>query len=136
MIKKSTKALAKGTDKGYIKGAIKDTLPSEVVMFKKTLNVTELKRDINDILGELGGEDALQVVHRGKSIKVIITQERYFKLLGLIDRLNAKSIADDELIGNESVATRKQRLKKKLEQSGDGDKQKNDILAERRISSP
>lgn len=105
-------------------------------MFKKTLNVTELKRDINDILGELNGNDALQVVHRGKSIKVIITQERYFKLLGLIDRLSSSPFAQDDLVENVPSATRKQRLNKKLEHDDDAKRQETLILDKRRVDSP
>jgi hypothetical protein len=104
-------------------------------MFKKTLNVTELKREINDLLGDLQGNEALQVVHRGKSIKVVITQERYFKLLGMIDQLSTKSIADDDLV-TDSGASLKQRLRKKLEHSDDGERKESGVLDERRISSP
>jgi hypothetical protein len=104
-------------------------------MFKQTLNVTELKREINDLLGELQGNDALQVVHRGKSIKVIITQERYFKLLGMIDQLSTKSITEDDLVADTAVS-REQRLKRKLERSDDAEKQTSSVLDERRVSSP
>ena len=82
-------------------------------MFKKTLNVTELKREINDLLGDVQGDDALQVVHRGKSIKVIITQERYFRLLGMIDQLSTKSTGEEDLVAD-TVDSRKERLKRNL----------------------
>lgn len=82
-------------------------------MFKKTLNVTELKREINDLLGDVQGDDALQVVHRGKSIKVIITQERYLRLLGMIDQLSTKSAGEEDLVAD-TVDSRKERLKRNL----------------------
>jgi hypothetical protein len=131
----NSKVFEKGTDKEYNKGPIKGPVNSEVTMFKKTLNVTELKREINDLLGDLQGNDALQVVHRGKSIKVIITQERYFKLLGMIDQLSIKAMTEEDLVAD-TVASRKQWLKKKLEHSDDAEKQKSSVLDERRVSSP
>jgi len=118
-----------------IKGPLKSLFFFEVRMFKKTLNITDLKREINDVLGELQGNDALQVVHRGKSIKVIITQERYFKLLGMIDQLSKKAIEEEDLVAD-TASSRKQRLKKKLERSDDAEKQTSSILDERRVSSP
>ena len=66
---------------------------------------------------------------------MIITQERYFKLLGMIDQLSTKSITEDDLVGDTAVS-RKQRLKKKLERSDDAEKQKSSVLDERRVSSP
>ena len=103
-------------------------------MFKKTLNVTELKREINDLLGDVQGDDALQVVHRGKSIKVIITQERYFRLLGMIDQLSTKSTGEEDLVAD-TVDSRKERLKRKLGRGDDAEKQKSRVLDERRVRS-
>ena len=100
-------------------------------MFKKTLNLSELKREINDLLGDLTGDDALQVVHRGKQIKVIITQERYFKLLGQLAQLNAAEHGD--LVDNVPSATRKQKLKTKLEKATDDKPRKDRALDQGRL---
>lgn len=101
-------------------------------MFKKTLTLSELKQSINEELGGLSGNDALQVVHRGKQIKVVITQERYFQLLGQIAQLSASS-QDGELIENETSTTRKQRLRKKLEKPTDGQRKKDRALDQGRL---
>lgn len=57
-------------------------------MFKKTINLTELRTNAVEILGDLkddGENEAIQLVHRGQSIKVIITQERYFRMMEAIE---------------------------------------------------
>lgn len=100
-------------------------------MFKKTLTLSELKQSINEELGELTGDDALQVVHRGKQIKVVITQERYFKLLGQLAQQTATE--HGELVENVASSTRKQKLKKKLEKATDGDRKKDRALDQGRI---
>ncbi len=53
-------------------------------MFKKTVNLSDFKAHAPDILGLLGDNgpnDAIQLIHRASTIKVVITQERYFRLL-------------------------------------------------------
>jgi len=100
-------------------------------MFKKTLNLSQLKREINDLLGDLTGDDALQVVHRGKQIKVIITQEHYFKLLGQLAQRAVVELGD--LAADVPSTTRKQALKQKLEKASDGDRTKISTMDQARI---
>ena len=60
------------------------------MLFKKTINISELKVNALEILGDLGDDgprEAIQLVHRGQSIKVIITQERYFRLIEAFESL-------------------------------------------------
>ena len=62
----------------------------ETMLFKKTINISELKANALEILGDLGDDgprEAIQLVHRGQSIKVIITQERYFRLMEAFESL-------------------------------------------------
>jgi hypothetical protein len=49
-------------------------------MFKKSLNLTQLKPIINGELKELAGGEAIQVMQRDSEVKVIITQEEFFRL--------------------------------------------------------
>jgi len=100
-------------------------------MFKKTLNLSQLKREINDLLGDLTGDDALQVVHRGKQIKVIITQERYFKLLGELAQRTV--VEPSDLTADVPSTIRKQALKQKLEKASDGDRTKINTMDQARI---
>ena len=61
-------------------------------MFKKTINISGLKANALEILGDLGDDgprEAIQLVHRGQTIKVIITQERYFRLMEAFESLRA-----------------------------------------------
>jgi hypothetical protein len=101
------------------------------IMFKKTLNLSQLKREINDLLGDLTGDDALQVVHRGKQIKVIITQERYFKLLGELAQRTV--VEPGDLTADVPSTIRKQALKQKLEKASDGDRTKINTMDQARI---
>ncbi len=89
------------------------------------MTLSELKRDINDLFGELQNDEALQIIHRGKGIKVILTQERFFELLGLIDQLRGDAPAKESLVEDVSSSTRKQRLRKNLEKLGDDENPKN-----------
>jgi len=100
-------------------------------MFKKTLNLSQLKREINDLLGDLTGDDALQVVHRGKQIKVIITQEHYFKLLGQLAQRTVTEPGD--LAADVPSSTRRKALKQKLEKAIDGDRTKINTMDQIRI---
>ena len=59
-------------------------------MFKKTVNLSRFKQqapELLDSLKEEGDSEAIQLVHRGGSIYVVLTQERYLGLLDEIDRL-------------------------------------------------
>jgi len=49
-------------------------------MFKKSLTLTQLKPIINRELKELKDGEAIQVMQRDSEVKVIITQEEYFRL--------------------------------------------------------
>lgn len=100
-------------------------------MFKKTLTLSELKQSINEDLGELTGQEALQVVHRGKQIKVVITQERYFQLLGQLAQFTAAS--ESEMVENQPLVARKRTLKKKLKKATDGSRKKSRDLDQGRI---
>lgn len=67
-------------------------------MFKKTVNLTEFKATAPDVLALLGDNrdnDAVQLLHRGGSVKVIITQERYFRLVEALEALRQQP---DELV--------------------------------------
>lgn len=63
-------------------------------MFKDKINVTTLKA-YNSQLSELKEDEAIQVLHRGSDVKVIITQDRFFELIGVYNRaigLEAKPV--------------------------------------------
>lgn len=50
-------------------------------MLKKTVTLSDLKKNINSEFRNLNGEDVIQILHRGQKLKVILTQEYYVKLL-------------------------------------------------------
>ena len=59
--------------------------PLEVVMFKKTLNFSELKSDPN-LVSEMEDGDVFQVFHRGQDVKVMMTQEYFFTLMARLEK--------------------------------------------------
>jgi hypothetical protein len=54
-------------------------------MFKKTLNFSALKSDPS-ILSEMKDGDVFQIVHRGSEIKVVMTQEYFFRLMEKVEK--------------------------------------------------
>lgn len=54
-------------------------------MFKKTLNLSELKSDF-DSVSEMKDGDVFQVFHRGHDVKVIMTQEYFFNLMARLEK--------------------------------------------------
>ena len=57
----------------------------EVVMFKKTINFSELKSDPN-LVSELKDGDVYQIFHRGQEVKVMMTQEYFFTLMARLEK--------------------------------------------------
>jgi len=50
-------------------------------MFKKQMMMSEFRALLPQTLKELKGEDAIQILHRGECIKVVITQEFFLELI-------------------------------------------------------
>lgn len=51
-----------------------------MAVFKDSITATQLK-NYGEELSQLAGKEAIQVLHRGAEVKVIITQEFFFHLL-------------------------------------------------------
>lgn len=83
-------------------------------MFKNTINATQLKNYGEELSG-LRGEEALQVLHRGSEVKVVITQDYFFKLLTLANLSRkpsqdlAVSATEEEMIEKSLELLRKHR---------------------------
>ena len=60
--------------------------PLEDFMFKKTLNFSELKSDPNSI-AEMKDGEVFQIFHRGQDVKVMMTQEYFFKLMARLEKV-------------------------------------------------
>ena len=56
-------------------------------MFKKTITFSDLKADPSTV-AELEYGEAVQVFHRGQSVKVMITQDYFFNLLEKLESGN------------------------------------------------
>lgn len=57
----------------------------EVIMFKKTINFSELKSDTN-LVSELKDGDVYQIFHRGQEVKIMMTQEHFFNLMARLEK--------------------------------------------------
>lgn len=54
-------------------------------MFKKTLNLSDLKSDPSAV-GELKNDEVVQVFHRGHEVKVMMTQDHFFNLMARLEK--------------------------------------------------
>ncbi len=59
--------------------------PLEVVMFKKTINFSELKSDPT-LVSEMKDGEVFQIFHRGQDVKVMMTQEYFFTLMARLEK--------------------------------------------------
>ena len=73
-------------------------------MFKKSISLNELKVDIQEV-ENLKGNDVIQLHHKGKETKVLITQEYFFYL-------QAKAEASE--IPSKRVVHNKDKIKKEF----------------------
>lgn len=83
-------------------------------MFYKTVTLSNLKNNLS-IIGEVVGTMAMQVLHRGHSVKVVIEQERYFELLAAEASLKNPNARGPEYKPYASVKDRVDKLVKEME---------------------
>jgi prevent-host-death family protein len=84
-------------------------------MFHRTITASELRQNLRENLDLVQGEQVLQITHRGEPIRVLLTQEHYFALLGRISATSPVAGADRETIPRVSAEERKKTLRSRLD---------------------
>jgi|GEM_PF-5171911 len=84
-------------------------------MFKNTVVASKLREQMADFLESVQGNDVLQVLHRGDSIKVMMTQTHYLDLMGRL-AVYEKSIPSKS-VAHPPASKIKSKLNAKLKQS-------------------
>ncbi len=54
-------------------------------LFNKLVDISKLEESFKSIFETITGEGVLQMIHGGKQIKVVITQEHYLSMLAKIE---------------------------------------------------
>jgi hypothetical protein len=83
-------------------------------MFKITVVASKLREEMAHYLGLVKGSDVIQVLHRGDSIKVIMTQQHYLDILSRL-AVYEKSIAAE--VPHQSRSVIKSKLEARLKQA-------------------
>lgn len=84
-------------------------------MFHRTITASELRQNLRENLDLVQGEHVLQITHRGEPIRVLLTQEHYFALLGKISATSPVAGADRETTPRVSAEERKKTLRRRLD---------------------
>jgi hypothetical protein len=85
------------------------------MIFSRTVTASELRHNLRDNLELVKDDQVLQITHRGEPIRVMMTQELYFKLLGQVSALSPVLGSDRELAPRVSAAERKQKLRNRVD---------------------
>jgi antitoxin (DNA-binding transcriptional repressor) of toxin-antitoxin stability system len=81
-------------------------------MFKTTVVASKLREDLAHYLEMVKKNEAVQIIHRGSPIRVLITQEHYLDLLSRLALYEKGS--NEKVAPNFSVKELEERLLKKL----------------------
>jgi hypothetical protein len=82
-------------------------------MIKVTVTASKFREQLAHYLGMVTGKNAVQIVHRGEVIRLLITQEHY---LDLLSRLAIHETDEKvKLVPHESAVVMQKRLVKKLQ---------------------
>jgi prevent-host-death family protein len=84
-------------------------------MFQRTITASDLRQNLRENLDLVQGTEVLQITHRGEPIRVLLTQEHYFALLGRISATSPVSGADRETTPRVSAEERKKTLRRRLD---------------------
>ncbi len=88
-------------------------------MFKATVVASKLREKMAYYFDLAKGKEAVQILHRGGDIKVLITQEHYLDLLSRLALYEKNENA--ELVSSPSTQDLEQKLLKKLRQLDEDD---------------
>lgn len=88
-------------------------------MFKATVVASKLREDLAHYLDMVKKDEAVQILHRGSPVRVLITQDHYLDLLSRL-ALYEKS-ANEKVSPSVSVKELEERLLKKLKALDEGD---------------
>jgi len=92
-------------------------------MFKATVVASKLREDLAHYLDLVKKTEAVQILHRGSPVRVLITQDHYLDLLSRL-ALYEKS-QNEKMVPSFSVNELEQRLLKKLK-AAEGDETDHD----------
>jgi|SRR5687767_11248889 len=84
-------------------------------MFKATVVASKLREDLAHYLDMVKKSEAVQILHRGSPVRVLITQDHYLDLLSRL-ALYEKS-QNEKTVSSPSVKELEERLLKKLKES-------------------
>jgi prevent-host-death family protein len=84
-------------------------------MFHSTITASDLRQNLRENLDLVQGEQVLQITHRGEPIRVLLTQEHYFALLGRLSVTSPVAGADRETTPRVSAEDRKKSLRSRLD---------------------
>jgi antitoxin (DNA-binding transcriptional repressor) of toxin-antitoxin stability system len=84
-------------------------------MFQRTITASDLRQNLRENLDLVQGNEVLQITHRGEPIRVLLTQEHYFALLGRISATSPVAGADRETTPRVSAEERKKTLRRRLD---------------------
>jgi prevent-host-death family protein len=84
-------------------------------MFHRTITASDLRQNLREHLDLVQGEKVLQITHRGEPIRVLLTQEHYFALLGRISATSPVAGVDRETTPRVSAEERKKTLRRRLD---------------------
>jgi antitoxin (DNA-binding transcriptional repressor) of toxin-antitoxin stability system len=84
-------------------------------MFQRTITASDLRQNLRENLDLVQGDSVLQITHRGEPIRVLLTQEHYFALLGKISATSPVAGSDREITPRVSAEERKKTLRSRLD---------------------
>lgn len=93
-------------------------------MFERTITATELRQNLRENLALVKGDAVLQVTHRGEPIRVVLTQEHYFALLGKLSTSSPIAGPDRETTPRVSADDRKTKLRSRLDATSEAKREK------------
>lgn len=93
-------------------------------MFERTITATELRQNLRENLDLVQGDAVVQVTHRGEPIRVLLTQEHYFALLGKLSAASTVAGPDREMTPRVSADDRKMKLRSRLDATNEAKREK------------
>ena len=84
-------------------------------MFHSTITASDLRQNLRENLDLVKDDQVLQITHRGEPIRVLLTQEHYFALLGKLSATSPVAGADREIAPRVSAEDRKKTLRSRLD---------------------
>jgi prevent-host-death family protein len=84
-------------------------------MFHSTITASDLRQNLRENLDLVRDDQVLQITHRGEPIRVLLTQEHYFALLGQLSATSPVTGAGRETTPRVSADERKKTLRRRID---------------------